>query len=147
MKLSWPLTLSLSQSCFIGNIRILEHWLQIDKDKRKSKLFFAIWSYSLVIVFWKFAEFQYKFDLPQVKRNLTSSRKDSVCELPQESLNNSKFKYLENLKVLENLKTEREGNFLLSSIPCRDNLLAFKYYAKPYTYVKVFCSSLILLIY
>ena len=147
MKLSWPLTWSLSQRCFIGNIRVLEHWLQIDKDKRKSRLFFAIWSCSLVIVFSKFAEFQYKFDLPQVKRNLTSSRKDSVCELPQESLNNSKFKYLENLKVLENLKTEREGNFLLSSIPCRDNLLAFKYYAKPYTYVKVFCSSLILLIY
>ena len=54
------------------------------------------------IKFWNFTKFLHRLDLPQVKRDLTSTKKRFVFEFPHELLNDLRLGTLINCEVLGN---------------------------------------------
>ena len=59
----------------------------------------------LVIIYWNFTVFQYRFDSPNIKRTLISSIANSVYELPHEVPNNKTqdLRKLGNIRKISNL--------------------------------------------
>ena len=80
------------------NLKILKRYFQLSRilDVQSNIRLSTI----LVIIFWNFTMFQYRSDSAQVKRNVISSIKILVYELPHDLLNDLTLRILGNKEIL-----------------------------------------------
>ena len=91
----------------------------------------------LVIIYWNFTVFQYRSDLPQVKRNLISGIANLVNEFPHELPNDLRLTILGNIRTISNYG----GDFF----PSRKQTLVIAVKKKTKVDIKLFLSYLVLL--